>query len=84
MQNILLVGLVLTGLLGAGAVVGIGAVDDYYGHHMMNGMHYQDCYEHEECEYEGEECLEHSEEECIKEHEDCDHHGQTDERMCPR
>ena len=86
MQNIWLVGIVLTALVGSGAVMGMGAMNDHYGMHgMMHGMHDEDCYEHQECEYEGEECHYHSEEECdeeheecIKEHEDCymDEHGE--------
>jgi hypothetical protein len=72
MQNIWLVGIVLTSLLGVGTVMGIGAMNDYDGHNMMHGMHNEDCNEHEECEFEGDECLEHSDENCMEEHEDCD------------
>jgi hypothetical protein len=73
MQNIWVVGLVLASLLGAGTVMGLGAMDGHDGmHHMMHGEHYEDCHEYEECEYEHEECLEHLDGECIEEHEDCD------------
>lgn len=85
MQNIWLIGLVLTSLIGAGAVIGGGAMNDHYEmHQMMQGEHYEDCYEHEDCEYEYEECLEYSEEDCIEEHEECDFHGHTHEHGCNR
>lgn len=85
MQNIWVVGLVLASILGAGAVMGMGAINDHDEmHHMMHGEHYEDCHEHEECEYEHEECLEYSEEECIEEHEECDFHEHMDEHGCSR
>jgi hypothetical protein len=72
MQNIWLVGIVLISLLGAGAFIGAGAMNDYGGHQMMHEMHNENCNEHAECNFEDEERLEHSDEECFGEHEDCD------------
>ncbi|UCG67960.1 MAG: hypothetical protein JSV09_08935 [Thermoplasmata archaeon] len=73
MQNMLLMGIVLASIIGSGAVIGIGAMDGRYNmHSWMHGGDYEDCHEHEDCEYEHEECEEHLEEECFGEHEDCD------------
>ncbi len=74
MQNIWLVGIVLTALVGSGAVMGMGAMnDDYDMHHMMHGMH-DDSDEHQECEYEDEDCDE--------EHEECDMDEHMEDHGC--
>ena len=79
MQNIWLVGILLAGLVGSGAVMGYGIMNHDEGmHHMMHGEHFEDC------EYEYEECQEHSEEECIKEHEDCDMDEHMKDYGCER
>ena len=82
MQNIWLVGIVLSALVGSGAVMGLGAMDNHDGmHQMMVGMDHEDCYEQEDCEYEGGECLEHSDEDCIENHEDCDMNEHKNDHM---
>jgi hypothetical protein len=84
MEKILLIGLILAIIFGAGAVGAVmtsgsnyGMMGDYNGmmgnenSHMMNSneMHSM----HEDCEeYMGEECDEMSDEECEYSHEDCD------------
>ena len=78
MQNIWMTGILLSALVGSGAVMGMGVIDGHNGmHHGMHREHYEDCPDHEECEYESDECLEHSEEECYEEHEDGDDHHQN-------
>lgn len=85
MQNVWLMGMILAGLVGSGAVMGIGAMNHHDGmHHMMHQEHYENCYEHEDCEYEYEECLEHEDEECIEEHERCDMQENHEEHGCWR
>lgn len=87
MVKFLLIGLILTTIVGSG-VVGLTMMDNDFGmmgdhHHMHDGGHmYDDCneYMNEECEYEHyEDCNEFSEE--CEEHLDeyCEHH--SDDRL---
>lgn len=73
MQNIWLTGLVLAALVGSGTVMGMGAWNDHEG---MHGRMHGDgnCWEHQDCQNDHEECEEHTKEYCEEEHEDCDYH----------
>ena len=74
MQNLWLAGLVLTALVGSGAVVGMGAYNDRNDMHGMMHGEDNDCWDQQDCRNDHEECEEHSEEYCEEEHEDCDYH----------
>ena len=83
MQNIWMTVILLASLVGSGAAMGYGAM--MYGddmHHGMHGMHNEDCDNHEECEYEHEDCEEQYNEECVEEHEDCPYHGDHQGHGC--
>lgn len=74
MQYFWLAGIMMATLIGSGAVMGMGL---YYDHDDMHrSMHGgDDCWEHQDCQYDHEECEEHNEEYCEEEHEDCDYHN---------
>lgn len=74
MQNIWMVGVMIAALVGSGAVVGMGAYNGHRGmHERMHGGD-EDCWGHQDCRNDYEECEEHSEEYCEEEHENCDYH----------
>lgn len=83
MQNLWITGLILASIVGSGAVMGYGMMDqDANMHHWMHGEHEEECEYHEECEFEHEECEEDHDDECYEEHEeygDCEHHHEDQE-----
>jgi hypothetical protein len=72
MQNVILTGILLTSLLGSGAVVGYAAMNGHEGmHYWMHGTSHVDCEHFEDCEYDHEECEAQYEEECLEDHGEC-------------
>ena len=75
MQNIVTTGILMTFIIGSGAAMGFGAMNNYVGN-------YEDCEHIQDCDYDHEECEEHNEEECLNEHEECPEEGHHYERGC--